>query len=55
VQLPDVRNMTQKAALYLLEGKGLKVTAKGKGKVLMQDIAPGSNISKTTNVTLLLN
>jgi cell division protein FtsI (penicillin-binding protein 3) len=55
VQMPDVRNMTLKDALYLLEGKGLKVTAKGKGKVLMQDIAPGSNISKTTNVTLLLN
>jgi cell division protein FtsI (penicillin-binding protein 3) len=55
VQMPDVRNMTLKDALYLLEAKGLKVTAKGKGKVLMQDIAPGSNISKTTNVTLLLN
>jgi cell division protein FtsI (penicillin-binding protein 3) len=55
VQMPDVRNMTLKDALYLLEGKGLKVTAKGKGKVLMQDIAPGSNISKTTTVTLLLN
>jgi cell division protein FtsI (penicillin-binding protein 3) len=55
VQMPDVRNMTLKDALYLLEEKGLKVTAKGKGKVLMQDIAPGSNISKTTTVTLLLN
>ena len=55
VQMPDVRNMTLKDALYLLEAKGLKVTAKGKGKVLMQDIAPGSNISKTTTVTLLLN
>jgi cell division protein FtsI (penicillin-binding protein 3) len=55
VQMPDVRSMTLKDALYLLEGKGLKVTAKGKGKVLMQDIAPGSKITKTTTVTLLLN
>jgi cell division protein FtsI (penicillin-binding protein 3) len=53
--MPDVRNMTLKDALYLLESKGVKVTAKGKGKVLMQDIAPGTNITKAQTVTLLLN
>lgn len=53
--MPDVRNMTLRDALYLLEGKGLKVITKGHGKVLMQDIEPGSAISKTQNVTLLLN
>jgi cell division protein FtsI (penicillin-binding protein 3) len=47
--------MTLKDALYLLESKGVKVTAKGKGKVLMQDIAPGTNINKAQTVTLLLN
>jgi cell division protein FtsI (penicillin-binding protein 3) len=53
--MPDVRSMTLRDALYLLEGKGLKVTAKGKGKVLMQDIAPGTSITKAQTVTLLLN
>jgi cell division protein FtsI (penicillin-binding protein 3) len=53
--MPDVRHMALKDALYLLESKGVKVTAKGRGKVLMQDIAPGTNLSKTQSVTLLLN
>lgn len=53
--MPDVRNMALRDALYLLEGKGLKVATKGRGKVLMQDIAPGSDIAKTKTVTLLLN
>ena len=53
--MPDVRNMTLKDALYLLEGKGLKVVAKGRGKVLMQDQQPGTTITKTETVTLLLN
>lgn len=53
--MPDVRNMALKDALYLLENKGVKVIAKGRGKVLMQDIAPGSNITKTQTITLLLN
>ena len=53
--MPDVRGMALKDALYLLESKGLSVTAKGKGKVLMQDIAPGSTLIKTGTVTLLLH
>lgn len=53
--MPDVRNMALRDALYLLEGKGLKVTAKGRGKVVAQDVMPGAAISKTQSVTLLLN
>jgi len=53
--MPDVRNMTLRDALYLLEGKGLKVVTKGRGKVIMQDIIAGSNISNAQTVTLLLN
>jgi cell division protein FtsI (penicillin-binding protein 3) len=52
--MPDVRSMTLKDALYLLESKGLKVATKGKGKVLMQDITPGTTITKAQTVTLLL-
>jgi cell division protein FtsI (penicillin-binding protein 3) len=52
--MPDVRSMTLKDALYLLESKGLKVATKGKGKVLMQDITPGGTITKAQTVTLLL-
>lgn len=54
-KMPDVRNMTLRDALYLLESKGLKITTKGRGKVLMQDIAPGAAILNKQSVTLLLN
>ncbi len=54
-RMPDVRNMTLKDALYLLENGGVKVEVKGHGKVLMQDVAPGTPISKAQTVTLLLN
>ena len=40
-QIPDVRNMTLKDALYLLENMDVKVVAKGSGKVVVQDISPG--------------
>jgi cell division protein FtsI (penicillin-binding protein 3) len=53
--MPDVRNMTLRDALYVLESSGVKVLAKGKGKVLMQDVNPGTAITKKQTVTLLLN
>ena len=53
--MPDVRNMTLRDALYLLESSGVKVLAKGRGKVLMQDIDPGTAITKKQTITLLLN
>ena len=54
-QIPDVRNMTLKDALYVLENGGVKVVAKGRGKVIMQDIKPGTPIKKGQTITLLLN
>jgi cell division protein FtsI (penicillin-binding protein 3) len=54
-QMPDVRNMTMKDALYVLENKGVKVAMKGRGKVIMQDILPGTPITKNQTITLLLN
>jgi cell division protein FtsI (penicillin-binding protein 3) len=53
--MPDVKGMTLKDALYLLENMNLKVTIKGKGKVVAQDVFPGATIIKNQTVTLLLN
>lgn len=53
--MPDVRHMTLKDALFALENNGLKVVIKGKGKVVAQDIQPGSPINKNQSVTILLN
>ncbi|GAB4094463.1 penicillin-binding protein [Flaviaesturariibacter terrae] len=53
--IPDVRNMTLRDALYVLENMNVKVQAKGRGKVLLQDIAPGTPVTKNQTVTLLLN
>ena len=54
-KMPDVRNMTLRDALYVLENLNLKVTLQGRGKVLMQDVLPGASINKNQKVTLLLN
>ncbi len=44
--MPDVRNMTLKDALYLLENMNLKVAVKGRGRVVAQDIPAGMTIGK---------
>jgi cell division protein FtsI (penicillin-binding protein 3) len=53
--IPDVRNMSLKDALYILENMNVKVTTKGRGKVVAQDIMPGSQVLKNQNIMLLLN
>jgi cell division protein FtsI (penicillin-binding protein 3) len=53
--MPDVRHMTLRDALYVLESRSIKVTVKGKGKVAAQDILPGTPLKKNTTVTILLN
>jgi cell division protein FtsI (penicillin-binding protein 3) len=53
--IPDVRNMSLKDALYILENIKLKVITKGRGKVIAQDILPGTPVTKNQNITLLLN
>ncbi|MCU7547746.1 transpeptidase family protein [Chitinophagaceae bacterium LB-8] len=53
--IPDVRNMTLKDALYVLENRNVKVAVKGRGKVVAQDIIPGTRITKNQTITLLLN
>ena len=53
--MPDVKSMTLKDALYLLENMDIKVLAKGRGKVIAQDVLPGTTVNKNQTVTLLLN
>ena len=54
-RLPDVRNMTLKDALYLLENHGLKVVYKGQGKVLSQSIPPNRVFKRGRTVYLDLH
>lgn len=53
--MPDVRYMTLRDALFVLENRNIKVTVKGRGKVVAQDILPGTPLKKNTTVTILLN
>lgn len=54
-RMPDVRNMTLRDALFALENRNIKVTVKGRGRVVAQDILPGTPISHKTTTTILLN
>lgn len=54
-QMPDLRGMKLKDALYLLEDMGLKVSVTGKGKVASQSLLPGTTINKKQQVTIQLN
>ncbi|MBN7813637.1 transpeptidase family protein [Algoriphagus sp. H41] len=52
--VPDVFGMPLRDALFILENKGLKVIYKGKGKVLEQSLAPGSQLGKNATINLVL-
>jgi cell division protein FtsI (penicillin-binding protein 3) len=53
--MPDLKHMTLKDALYAVENRDLKVVVKGRGRVVAQNILPGTNIRKNQTVTILLN
>jgi cell division protein FtsI (penicillin-binding protein 3) len=53
--MPNVRGMGLKDALYLLENMGVKVSVKGKGKINVQSIAPGTALPKGVTVMLELS
>ncbi len=53
-QMPDVKGMSAKDALYLLESKGLKVSLIGCGRVKQQSVKAGSILSKGSKVNLIL-
>ena len=53
--MPAVAGMGLKDAVYLMENKGLKVTATGRGKVLSQSLPAGTPFKKGQTVALFLN
>ncbi len=54
-QVPNVSGMGLKDAMYQLEKAGLKVIPQGKGKVIAQSIAPGTNYIKGQKITIHLS
>jgi cell division protein FtsI (penicillin-binding protein 3) len=54
-QMPALSGMGLKDAVYLCENLGLKVTAKGRGKVSVQSLLAGQNISRGQNIFIQLN
>ncbi len=53
-QIPDVRGMTMRDALFLLENRGLEVDYKGTGRVQQQSLDPGSKVVKGSKIKLTL-
>jgi cell division protein FtsI (penicillin-binding protein 3) len=54
IYVPDVRGMSAKDALYLLENKGIDVELKGEGYVKKQSVVPGTLVSNTDKIILEL-
>jgi cell division protein FtsI (penicillin-binding protein 3) len=53
-KVPNVKGMTAKDAVFLLESSGLSVSLKGHGKVVRQSLTPGIIIHKGVLVKLEL-
>ncbi|MEO9004861.1 MAG: penicillin-binding protein [Ginsengibacter sp.] len=54
-KVPDVSGMGLKDAVYLLENKGMKVSASGRGKVVYQSIVQNSDFEKGESIKIQLN
>ncbi|MEP6948402.1 MAG: penicillin-binding protein [Ginsengibacter sp.] len=54
-KVPDVTGMGLKDAVYLLENIGLKVEAKGRGKVIYQSLTQNADFHKGQSINLQLN
>ena len=54
-KVPDVTGLGLKDAVYLLENKGLKVVASGKGKVVYQSLAQNTEFNKGQSIKIQLN
>lgn len=52
--VPDVRGLTLRDALFLLENAGLKVQVVGRGRVDQQSITPGTRFKSGTTIKLSL-
>lgn len=53
--VPDVKDMSAKDAIFLLENLGLRVTVEGRGTVRSQDPLQGTVLQKGDHVTLLMS
>jgi cell division protein FtsI (penicillin-binding protein 3) len=53
--MPDIKGMVLKDVVYLCENMGLKVNARGKGKVMIQSVQPGQPIAKGQVIEVQLN
>ncbi len=53
--VPNVKGMSAKDAIYILEKIGLKVRLHGKGAIIKQSINPGSSISRGKEIVLELS
>jgi len=53
--IPSVVGMGLKDAVYLMENKGLKVMATGRGRVFSQSLEAGASFIKGQTVTIFLN
>lgn len=52
--VPDVRGMSAKDAVYILENMGLKTVINGRGQVAWQSAAPGAGFEKGQTIELKL-
>ena len=53
--VPDVRGMTLRDAIYVLENLGLEVQVKGRGRVATQSMTPGGRLTKGSTIKLQLS
>ena len=53
--VPDVRGMSLRDAIYLIENSGLKVKYSGRGRVLRQSPAHGARVYEGSVVSLDMN
>ena len=51
-QVPDVRGMGARDAVFLLENYGIKVDIRGRGKVKHQSVAPNTKVTKGMRITI---
>ena len=52
--IPDLRGMPLRDALFIMENKGFRVSFKGAGKVITQSLEPGSKVAGQKNIMLSL-
>ncbi|WP_080237273.1 penicillin-binding protein [Spirosoma rigui] len=53
-QVPDVRGLTLRDALFLLENRGFRVLVEGRGKVKEQSVEPGTGATDLSAKTITL-